>query len=127
MHLRGVMAEVFKPGKIVTTAPVISKKVEEVIEKIIKEKFVEDEKKFKEVNLNEYIDELFSEIICVILFGEVKESLKNLPKMTENSMVHFLKATFNPLNLITFGTAREKLWLNDAKEAKKWKMRLKIS
>lgn len=75
MHLRSVMLEVFKSGNMEKLAPMINEKTFKVIEKI-KEKELKGKEGFQEVLLNSYMNELFSEMICMILFGVVTDELR---------------------------------------------------
>lgn len=118
MHLRSVVMEILGPRNMKSLAPQINGHIMRIIGEIKKEHFEGEGKgKFKEIVLNDKIDELFSHIICTFLFGNTEEKLLKVPKMTEQSLAKFDKASGNLLNEITLNMARDLQILQDAKDA----------
>lgn len=122
LHLRSVMAEIFVPGNMKNLAPILEGKVKEMIEAVKDKSSTEG---FTTLVLNDFIDEFFTKAMCTLLFGIEKKELLEIPKLTENSLVSFLKASFSILNLLSFGIAREKLLIKEAKEAKDLEIEVK--
>lgn len=117
LHLRSVMLEIFKAGNMAQLAPMITEKTLKTIKTIKEEQKITNEE-FTDVSLNKYMDELFSEIICQILFGKVTGELKEIPILVEQNLSLFSNASMNLWNIITFNLARDKLLLKDARDAK---------